>query len=248
MKAIILAAGIGERMRPLTKDTPKPMLLINNTPVIEYIISLLRKYEITEIAITTFYLKDKIIKYLGDGSKLGVNITYLEEKTLIPSAKAIKQLSNFVEDEVLIINGDNLTDMNLNEFTGAHRKNRADITISGYLRKPEDKPSSQLDFNDNFKLIRFREKMSEEEMNQINPEKRIANMGIYIFNKKVIDSISDTEELDLGKMFHKFVKNGFRIYVYPIGREVYFKEIGKMERFMAAKEEIELGKVKLNIK
>jgi len=247
MKAIILAAGIGERMRPLTNNTPKPMLLINNIPVLEYTVKLLKKYGITEIGITTYYLKEKIINYFGDGSKFGVKIIYLKEEELIPSAKAIKQIHKLLNDDVLIINGDNLTDINLRKFIDFHNSKNADITLVGYQRKAEDKPSSQLNFNENNKLISFKEKITEEEMSTIPVEKRIANMGVYLLNKNAFDSIKEDEESDLGKMFHKFIEDNLKISVYVIEKEAYYKEIGKMERFLAAKNEIESGGVKLKI-
>ena len=124
MKAIITAAGLGERMRPLTNNLPKPMLPIGNKPILEYSLNLLKKYGINEVLITTCYLKEKIINYLKDGKKLGMKISYLKEPELIPSARALKQVEDFIDDEVLIIFGDNLTDINLQNFIEFHKKKK----------------------------------------------------------------------------------------------------------------------------
>lgn len=244
IQALILAAGVGERMRPLTDNTPKPMLPIAGKPLLQYTIELFKKYKITNIGITTYYLKERIIDYFKDGNTYGVNITYLEEKELIPSARAIKQMEDKLDDTFVIINGDNLTNINLNKIKSFHKEKNADITIVSYLRDQNARPSSQLDFDANNKLLRYREKMMEEEMKQIPPDKRFANMGVYVFNKNVIGGISNNEKRDLGHLFSDLLDN-FNLYVYNLEEGVYFKEVGKIDRYYQAKEELECGKVNL---
>ncbi len=245
IRALILAAGIGERMLPLTKEMPKPMLPINNKPILEYLIMLFKKHNLPNIGITTFYLKDKIINHFKDGKELGVNLAYLEEPELISSAKAVKQMIKYMADYVVITNGDNLTDINLTKVIDFHFDKNADITLVSYQRDPSAPPSSQLDFDSNMKLLKYRERLSEEEMNNIPNESRKANMGIYIFKREVIESINDNEENSIGNLFPYFLQQRFKIYVYPIEKTSYFKEIGKMERYLTAKREIESGQVKL---
>jgi len=247
IKGLILAAGIGERMHPLTKNTPKPMLKIAEKPVLDYLLRLFKRYGLNNVGITTYYLKNQIIDYFKNGEDIGMNLIYLEEPELIPSGRAIKQMVKHMGDWVVITNGDNLTNINLEKVIENHKSKGADITIVSYLRKPEDRPSSQLDFDENMRLFKFREKMTEEEMAEVPIEKRNANMGVYVFNKKVLETLSDDEEEDLGKIFPRFLEKGFKIYVYPLEKEAYFKEIGKLERFNKAKEEIESGEVVLNI-
>jgi UDP-glucose 4-epimerase len=247
VNALILAAGIGERMLPLTKDTPKPMLKIEGKPVLEYTISLLKKYGIKDIGMTTCYLKEKIIDYFKDGKGFGVNLTYLKEPELIPSGRAIKQMKDFAKDAVVIINGDNVTDINISKLIDFHKAKNADITIVSYLRAPDAKPSSQLDFGEDSRLTMFRERLTEDEMKAIPESKRFANAGIYIFNKNVIESISDNEDRDLGHLFPGFLEKGAKIYVYPNDKDSYFGEIGKIEKFEKIRSDIESGRVLLKI-
>jgi len=247
LQAIILAAGIGERMLPLTKDIPKPMLQINNKPILEYNLRLLKKYNFTNVGFTTFYLKDKIIYYFGDGSNRGMNLYYFEENELLPSARALRLMDNLQSSNVLVINGDNITDLNLSELADFHQKQSADITIVSYLRNPDSAPSSQVDFGDSLRVEHFREKLSSDELKNISPEKRWANAGIYMFKREIISSISEKDTRDLGQIIPEFVKSGLKVFTFPMPKSAYFAEVGKIEKYESAKKDIEGGKVKLNI-
>ena len=106
MKAVILAGGRGERLKPLTDNLPKPMLPINGKPVIEYQIELLKKAGINDIIICGQYLFEKIINYFGNGEKLGVKIQYIKEKIPLGTGGAIKNAEGFINDDFLLLNGD----------------------------------------------------------------------------------------------------------------------------------------------
>ena len=241
IKGIILAAGIGERMRPLTNDIPKPMLKINNKTLLEYLLEIMKRHGICDIGITTFYLKDLIINYFKDGSDFGVNLTYLKENELLPSARAIKEMLDIIDEDVIIINGDNLTNLDLGKLLEFHKSKNSEVTIVSYLRNPSSPPSSQIDFDENFRIKMFREKLSEDEMRVIPPARRNANAGIYVFNKRVIQSIDWNESNDLGKILHVLIRK-FNSYVYVLDEKTYYREVGKIEKYNAAKEEIESGK------
>ena len=103
MKALILAAGFGKRLLPLTKDKPKAMLKIDNKPIIEHTINWLNKNNILDIAINLHYKPQVIIEYLGDGSKFGVNITYSHEEEILGTAGAVKLLQNYLDEDFFII-------------------------------------------------------------------------------------------------------------------------------------------------
>ena len=245
MKAIILAAGIGERMRPLTNNLPKPMLPINKKPVLEYTLKLLKKHGINEVLITTFYLKEKIINYFGDGRKLGMKISYLQEKELIPSARALKQVETFVDDEVLIIFGDIITDTDLTKLINFHKEKEADITITTYLLNP-GYPTAIVSFDKNSKLTYFIEKLPKEKYDKIPINKRLVNGGIFIFKKNIFDNITKDSDKNISDIIESIYKKQ-RIFVYKLKKDDYLIEIGNMQRYLNAKNEIESGKVKLRI-
>jgi NDP-sugar pyrophosphorylase family protein len=246
MKAIILAAGMGKRMRPLTKNLPKPLLTLNNKPLINYTLDLFKKYEINEVKITVFYLKDKIINYLGDGKNFGMKISYLNESELISSSMALKKIEDFVEKNVLIINSDNLTDLNLSKLIDFHNYNKSDMTMVAYLRDSGASPSSVVKFDKSNKIINFIDKCSLEEYKNIMPKQRFANAGIYIFNKKIFREIPPKNNKSIGKLLEELVIK-FKCFAYTPSKDEFYKELGKLERYYCTKKNIESGKINLNI-
>lgn len=121
MKTVILAGGLGKRLRPLTSDRPKPMIQINNTPIIELQVNWLKKCGITDIIVLVGHLKEKIKHHLADGKKFGVNISYIEENVPLGTGGALKNAKEYIiqngntDSGFFVINGDILT--NLDPFT-----------------------------------------------------------------------------------------------------------------------------------
>ena len=126
MKTVILAGGLGKRLRPLTSDRPKPMIQINNTPIIELQVNWLKKCGITDIIVLVGHLKEKIKHHLADGKKFGVSISYIEENVPLGTGGALKNAKDHIiqngdtdsgdtDSGFFVINGDILT--NLNPFT-----------------------------------------------------------------------------------------------------------------------------------
>lgn len=132
MKAMILAAGLGTRLRPLTNTVPKVMLPVGSKPLLEYHLDLLKKYGIREIAINLHYLPDAIKNHLGDGSKFGVNITYLFEPELLGTASAVKELGWFFDETFLVIYGDNLVEVDFSKLIKFHELRGGLATIAVY--------------------------------------------------------------------------------------------------------------------
>jgi mannose-1-phosphate guanylyltransferase len=116
LKAVILAGGMGKRLRPLTNDRPKPMIEICNLPIIEWQIKWLQKFGISEIIILVGHLKEKIMSHLGDGLKFGLNIRYIDEVKPLGTGGALKNAKNIIlengHNTFFVINGDILTDIN----------------------------------------------------------------------------------------------------------------------------------------
>ena len=121
VKTVILAGGLGKRLRPLTSDRPKPMIQINNTPIIELQVNWLKKCAITDIIVLVGHLKEKIKHHLADGKKFGVNISYIEENVPLGTGGALKNARDHIirngntDSGFFVINGDILT--NLDPFT-----------------------------------------------------------------------------------------------------------------------------------
>ena len=126
MKAMILAAGVGSRLDPLTRAIPKPMVPIVNRPVIEHIVLDLKKHGFDDIHVNLHYLGDVISDYLGDGSRLGVRLSYAHEEKLWGDAGSVKRSQDFFAGETfLVVGGDDISDMDLSGLMALHREKKA---------------------------------------------------------------------------------------------------------------------------
>ncbi len=122
-KVIIMAGGLGKRMRPITSKVPKPMIKIKNKPILEHIIIKLRSQGFKNIIISVRYLGDKIKKYFKDGKEYGVKIDYLKEKKVLGTAGSISLINkNIIEDETIILNADTIFNLNLSDILEFHKK------------------------------------------------------------------------------------------------------------------------------
>ncbi len=130
MKAIILAGGEGTRLRPLTCDRPKPMLNIMGAPIMEHCIKLLKKHAITEIAVTEGYMAGKIREFFGDGTALGVRLTYFNEDTPLGTAGALKNAWDFVDGDFVAMSGSVITDMDITSLIRFHKSRKALASIA----------------------------------------------------------------------------------------------------------------------
>jgi len=122
MKAMILSAGVGSRLFPLTDQLPKPMLPVGNRPALEYLVDLCTKNGITDIKMNLHYLPEEIDSYFQDGSKFGANISYSLEKNLTGTAGAVKRAAKFLNDTFLVLSGDGYTDIEIKEMYDFNKK------------------------------------------------------------------------------------------------------------------------------
>jgi mannose-1-phosphate guanylyltransferase/phosphomannomutase len=156
MKALILAAGMGERLRPLTEVTPKPMLELGGRPLIHYPLAMLQRAGITDVAINVHHLAPVIQNGLGDGSALGLNITYAPERILLGTGGPLNGLRDFLGGDTFVIaNSDTILDLDLSTMLKFHRDHDALATIALYNPSNLDY-YSRLEIDDTQKLRRMR--------------------------------------------------------------------------------------------
>ncbi len=130
MKAVILAGGEGTRLRPLTSNSPKPMMPLANKPMMEHIVNLLALHGFDEIVVTVAFLANQIRDYFGDGSDFGVTMRYATEDTPLGTAGSVRNAADELDDTFLVISGDVLTDIDLTAFVKAHRDAGAAASIA----------------------------------------------------------------------------------------------------------------------
>lgn len=139
MKALVLAAGLGERVRPLTEKIPKPMLEVGGRPLIHYALGMLRRAGITEIAINVHYLAGAIEKGLGSGAALGVNLTYVPEPILSGTGGPLNALKDYLRDGSFVIaNSDGILDLDLSAMIAFHRDRGAILTMALHATPSQD--------------------------------------------------------------------------------------------------------------
>ena len=129
MQAIIMAGGVGSRLRPLTCEIPKPMAPILGKPVVQYSLELLKRHGITGCTMTLQYLPEKIIRAFGDGRRLGLPISYALEKQPMGTAGSVKNAMEQVDGTFVVMSGDALTDVDLTDAIRFHREKKAMATL-----------------------------------------------------------------------------------------------------------------------
>ncbi len=211
MKALILAAGEGSRLRPLTLTCPKPMLPIGEKPLLEHIILLLRRCGITRIAINLHYKPWIIPLYFWDGYPWGVKITYSMEETLLGSAGAAKRLQHYLDETFVVFYGDLYTEMDLGPLVDFHREEGAQITVALY---EVDNPCACgiVDMAADGRIRRFVEKPAPNEVFS-----NLANAGIYIVEPCILDYVPPEQPYDFGRdLFPRLLAEGVDVRGYPI--------------------------------
>lgn len=247
MKAIILCAGKGERLHPLTENIPKPMIPIDNKPVLEYLIKLCKKHGINEIAINTSYLPEKIKEYFGDGSKFGVKIYYSFEPELMGTSGALNNFRNFFDETFFVIYGDNVTDLDLSEMLKFHREKEGIGTLYVYREKMVDDKTTPgcVVIDEDSRILDIVEKPNDEEkikLEMMPVERRLTNAGIYILEPEILKLIPEGFS-DFAK---EILPRLISLELYGFQKDCYFKEVGQLQRYIAAKKDIESGKVNLD--
>lgn len=209
MKAIILAAGQGFRLRPLTDRIPKPMVLVAGKPILEHNLELLARYGVCEVVINLHHQPQTIVEHFGDGSRWGVHITYSFEPELLGTAGAVKRVREQFDSTFLVLYGDNLTTCDLGQLVVFHQAKGGIATIALHYR---DDPSASgiADLDDQDRIIRFVEKPRPDQVFS-----HWVSAGILVLEPEVFDAIPDGTPSDFGRdLFPSLLARGEAIYGY----------------------------------
>lgn len=209
MKAMILAAGEGRRLRPLTETVPKPLLPVGGRPLIARLIDLLRQHGVQEIAINLSHQPGAIRSSLGDGSQLGVRITYSVEDTPLGTAGGVKRMAPFFGNEpFFVLYGDVLTNMDLTSLRSFHTERRAALTMGLYQpEEPSECGIVQLGVNN--RILTFVEKPESG-----REPSAWANAGVYVVEPAVLRHIPPGA-FDFGaELFPLLLERGFALFGY----------------------------------
>lgn len=237
MKAVIIAGGLGTRLRPLTYNMPKPIVPLANKPFVFHQIDLLKKFGITEIILNLHYLSDNIREIFDDGKKLGVKIHYSIEEKPLGTAGAVKNAEKFFDGKpMLIFNGDILTDINLEKMIKFHEEKKGKVTLA--LTKVEDPTNYGLIITDDKqRVLEFREKPSWEHVTA-----NTINAGIYIVDPSIFKLVPKGKEFSFERqLYPMLLERGEKIYGYVT--DAYWMDIGDPVKYLKAHHDILSGDV-----
>lgn len=244
MKAMILAAGVGSRLDPLTRNIPKPMVPIVNRPVIEHIIDQLKRHNFEDIMINLYYLGGVIEEHLGNGSKFGVRIKYSREDTLWGDAGSVKRCEHFFADNsgepFLVVGGDDISDKDFSKIVKSHIEHKAIATIGLSL---VDDPSEYgiVLMNERGRITRFLEKPKGEVIFS-----NTANTGVYVFDQSIFDYIPKGTFYGFGhNLFPRLLEQKKPLYGHLTSS--YWRDVGNLKVYRQTHVDALAERVTLNM-
>ena len=222
---VIMAGGKGQRLLPLTKDTPKPLLVVGDKPIIEYNIDRLSFYGIDDFWISINYLGDQIQSYFDDGKNKHISIKYIEEDKPLGTIGAVSLISDFKHDYVLITNSDILTNIDYEHFFVDFIDQNADMSIVT-IPYNVNIPYAVLD-TDQGKVLSFREKPTYT---------FFSNGGIYLVKRYLLELLPVNQFYNATDLISRLINLNLKVYSYPLTE--YWLDIGNHDDFKKAQNDI----------
>lgn len=224
VQAVIMAGGFGKRLKPLTDDTPKPMLPIDGRPLMERTIERLRDAGIQSINITTHFMREKITDHFGDGMDFGVKLRYVSEEQPLGTAGSLG-LVDTGEEPLLVVNGDILTHVDFRALVAFHRDQQAHLTLA--VRQYDMEVPYGVVEAENGKVMGVREKP------KLN---FLVNAGIYLLEPSMRRFIPHDQRFDMTELIAKLIAEGIHVACFPVVE--YWIDIGQPDDFQRAQEDM----------
>ena len=223
-RVILMVGGLGTRLRPLTQDTPKPMLKVGNKPILQTIVEKFAEYGFVNITMCVNFNASIIRDYFGDGKEFGVNIDYVLEQKRMGTAGALSLLKERPSEPFFVMNGDLLTNVNFEHIFNYHMLHKATATMC--VREYDyEVPYGVVKMNDN-KITAIAEKPVQ---------KFFVSAGIYMLSPEILDLIPQDEFYDMPTLFEKAIAQDKNVISFPIHE--YWIDIGRLEEYQKANEE-----------
>ena len=223
MKAVIQCGGKGTRLLPHTSILPKPLMPIGSRPVLELVLKWLRRNGIKDVFITTGYLGHLIRSVCGDGSQWNMRITYTQEMEPLGTMGPLSLVREHLDAPFLVLNGDVLTDLNLNQLVSCHRRHQGTLTIATASR-PTKMDFGVIEEADG-RVTEFREK----------PElSHLVSMGIYCMDPAVLDRIPSGVPFGFDDLMFQMIEEGVSVNVFK--HKGMWLDIGRVEDFVKAQD------------
>ena len=240
MKAMVMAAGAGTRLRPLTHFIPKPMIPIVNKPALEHTLELLKKHGFDEIVINLHSYPEMIRNYFGDGQSHGIKIHYSQEKKLLGTAGGVKRVEKYFDNTFVVMSGDGLTDIDLTRVLEFHKKKKSLATM--VLKKVDARFDYGVTLIDQYSRIeKFIEKPSWSDVFA-----NTVNTGIYVFEPEIFSYIPKNKFFDFGHdVWPLLLAKKKPIFGFEMNS--YWCDIGNLQEYKRAEKNALEGAVKVKI-
>lgn len=225
---MLLAAGVGSRLEPLTTQVPKPLVPVANVPVMEHLLRLLKAHGITEVCANLHYLPEKITDYFGTGEKLGIKLTFHFEEKLSGDAGGVRAMKEYLKDGTfIVVMGDLLTDADLTGIIKQHKDKKALASIA--IKKVDDVTRFGIVVrNEDGFITEFQEKPKVEEALS-----DLASTGIYILEPEVFSHMPETGEFGFGRqLFPQLVAKGLPVLGIEMAKGTYWSDVGAIPQYL----------------
>ena len=228
MQAVIMAGGLGTRLRPLTDDLPKPMLPIGGKPLLEHIVGRLHDSGISQIVVTTHYLPQKIVEHFGDGHEFDVALEYVNEDQPLGTGGALGLIPR-PSETLLVMNGDVLTSVDFEAMLAYHHEQDADLTL-GVRRYGFQVPYGVVECDGGPQVLAVNEK----------PELSFfVNAGIYLLEPVVWSHVGEGTRLNMTDLIGRVIAAGLDVVSFPVLE--YWMDIGRNEDYARAQFDVDAG-------
>jgi NDP-mannose synthase len=224
MRAVLLAGGKGTRLQPFTAAFPKPLVPLDDVPVIELLVEQLRHFGLTELTVVTGHLAELIRAFLGDGERFGVRIDYLKEETPLDTAGCLGLLPRR-DEPFLVMNGDLLTTLDFSQLLGFHQRYRPIATIATYRRDVKI-DLGVVKVGPDGRLVDYIEKPSYD---------FFVSMGVYCFDPRVSDYVEPGERIAMPELMLRLRDAGESVLCYQ--EDCYWLDIGRPDDYARAIED-----------
>lgn len=241
LKAMIMAAGVGSRLMPLTSEIPKPLMPVANRPLLENIITLLEKHGFDQLILNLYHHAGLIREHLQSERYQAISMNYSLEEELLGTAGGVKNCEGFLDETFVVISGDALTDIDLSHLLAQHKAKGALATIA--LKAEEQvEQFGVVQIDDRGRILSFQEKPRAHEA-----VSNLANTGIYVFETEIFKYIPKRQFYDFGReLFPFLVKSRAPFYGVPIAG--YWCDVGNLATYHQANQDILRNKVRAEMR
>lgn len=224
--AVIMAGGKGTRLRPLTENTPKPLLKVGDKPIMEHNLDRLALYGIDDFWISVKYLGKQIEDYFGNGNNKSINLRYVWENKPLGTIGAVSKINDFSHDYILLTNSDLLTNLDYEHFFLDFKKTDADLAVVT-IPYQVNIPYAVLETS-NGHVVNFKEKPTYT---------YYSNGGIYLIKKSALEYLPKEDFFNATDLMEKLIEEGKKVVSYPLSG--YWLDIGKHEDFEKAQRDLQ---------